>query len=415
MNPPGRNWAGNYSYRASTLHEPSTLDDVRRIVARSPQIRVLGSRHSFNAIADSAELISLSRLPSKVAVDRTEMTVSCSGAMTYTELAQALAPHGLALANLASLPHISVAGAIATGTHGSGDVNGNLATAVAALEIVLSSGDVITARRGDDDFDGMVVSVGALGAVTSVTLDVEPTYDVRQVVYRHVPWEPVLDDLAATTGLGYSVSLFTTWGDDIDHVLIKSRVDSDLPWSPPSLFGRRMETSDLHPVAGTSGETCTTQRGVAGPWSDRLAHFRAGSTPSVGDEIQSEFLIPRIHAVAAIEAMRALSPLIQPHLLVSEIRSTAADSLWMSGQYGTDTIGVHYTWRPDPAAVVSALVRIEVALAPFDARPHWGKVFLAGSASIARLYPRHDDFVALAHRLDERGAFRNEWFDRVIG
>jgi len=409
-----RNWAGNYVYGATRLHRPQSLEELQEIVAAAPRLRVLGSRHSFNGIADSDELVSLDGLPAGVHVDRTAGTVSCGGAIRYGELAAALDAEGVALHNLASLPHISVAGAVATATHGSGDAAGNLATAVAAIELVTSEGDIVRAARGDAEFDGMVVGLGALGAVTRLSLDVEPAYTVRQRVYDDLPWEALFEHFDAITGSGYSVSVFTRWGDATHQVWVKSRVTEEPEEVLSDLFGAPAATADRHPLVGLDPIHTTPQLGVPGPWSDRLSTFRVGFTPSSGEEIQSEFLVPRRHAVPAVQAVLALRDLVQPLIHMCEIRTMAADSLWMSPQYEQDTIGIHFTWKPDQAAVERALADVEAALAPFEARPHWGKVFLAEAERIAPLYARHADFTALAERLDPRGAFRNAWLERHV-
>jgi xylitol oxidase len=323
-----------------------------------------------------------------------------------------LAAEGLALQSLASLPHISVGGAIATATHGSGDANGNLATAVAALELVTSTGEVVRVARGDEDFDGMVVGLGALGAVTRISLDVQPAYEVRQRVFEGLAWDALLGDLDAIARAGDSVSVFTRWGDDVDQVWVKSRVTAAPEEVRDELYGARAATVERHPILGLDPVNCTAQLGVAGPWADRLPHFRMGFTPSNGDEIQSEYHVPRRHAVAAIEALRELAELIAPVVQVSELRTVAADRLWLSPQYEQGTMGIHFTWAPDQAAVERVLIDVEAALAPFDARPHWGKVFLRSPRD---RYPRAADFAALAARLDPRGAFRNAWLERVLG
>lgn len=412
-----RNWAGNHAYRPERLHRPSSLEGLREIVAAAPQIRVLGSRHCFNAIGDARELVTLDDLPAGIVVDRAAGTVSCSGAVRYGALAEALEPEGLALRNLASLPHISVAGAIATATHGSGDTNGNLATAVAALELVTSDGDLVTSARGDADFDGLVVGLGALGAVTRVTLDVEPVYEVRQRVFEGLAWDALFERFDAITASAYSISVFNRLHDAAaDQVWIKSRVTDEAEQVRDELFGARAATEERHPILGLDPVNCTPQLGRPGLWSDRLPTFRMGFTPSSGEEIQSEFLIPRAHAVAAIEAVRALAGSIRPLLQVCEIRTMAADRLWLSPQHGRDTIGIHFTWKREQQAVERVLAGIESALAPFGARPHWGKLFLATAADLAPLYDRMADFAALAERLDPRGAFRNRWLEtRVLG
>jgi xylitol oxidase len=410
--PAGTNWAGNLTYRATRLHRPTTLEQLRELAAATPRLRVIGSRHSFTDVADSAELVSLTGLPEDVAVDRAAGTVSFSGGLTYGRLATVLAAEGLALHNLASLPHISVAGAVATATHGSGLRNGNLATAVAGLELVTSSGDLVRLARGDDGFDGAVVHLGALGAVTRLTLDVEPAYDVAQQVFEHLPWPALLGSLDAVLGAGYSVSVFTTWGDDVDMVWVKSRVDAGP--LPGELLGTRAAPAERHPVAGLDPAPTTAQRGVPGPWSDRLPHFRMGFTPSAGDELQSEWLLPRADAVPALEAVRALAGRVRPVLLTSEVRAVAADRLWLSTAFDRDSVALHFTWRPQPAEVGAVVRALEAALAPFGARPHWGKVFTASAAELAPLYPRLPDFAALVERLDPRGAFRNDWLERHV-
>jgi xylitol oxidase len=408
------NWAGNHTYRAASLHRPASLDQLRELVAGTAQLRVLGSRHSFNDIADSAVLVALDGLPAEVAVDHAAGTVTCPAALRYGELARVLAAEGVALANLASLPHISVGGAIATATHGSGDANGNLATAVAGLELVTASGETLAVSRGDPDFDGMVVGLGALGAVTRVTLDVEPAYQVRQRAFQGLDWEHLFERFDEVTSAGYSVSMFTRWNGPVEQVWVKSRVASAPEEVRGDLFGAVAATEDRHPILGIDPVNCTRQLGVPGLWSDRLPHFRMGFTPSSGEELQSEYHLPRRHAVAALRSLLALAGVLQPVLQVSELRTVAADRLWMSPQHGRDTLSVHFTWVPDWTAVRPVLAEVETALAPFGARPHWGKLFLAEAAAIAPLYQRAGDFARLAGRLDPGGVFANDWLRRHL-
>ena len=358
-----RNWAGNYQYRAERLHRPTTLEQVREIVAATPRLRVLGSRHSFNAIADSAELMSLDGLPPDIAVDHAAGTVGCAPGVRYGELASVLAAEGLALHNLASLPHISVAGAVSTATHGSGDSNGSLATAVAGLDLVTSDGELVTFGRNDEDFDGVVVGLGALGAVTRVILDVEPSYEVRQRVFEGLAWDALFANFDAITTSGYSVSIFTRWGEVAGHVWVKSRTSEELEAERKELFGARAALVDRHPILGIDPVNCTPQMGVPGSWSDRLPHFRMGFTPSNGAELQSEFLIARQHAAAALGAVRELADHFRPLLQVCEIRTIAADSLWMSPQHERESVGIHFTWAPDQAAVERCAVD--------GSRRHW--------------------------------------------
>jgi xylitol oxidase len=408
------NWAANLTYRAARLHRPATLDQLQELIVGASRLRVLGSRHSFNDIADAEELLVLDGLPGEAAVDHDAGTVTVPAAMRYGELAGRLRAQGLALANLASLPHISVGGAVATATHGSGDANGNLATAVAGLELVAGTGELVTAARGDPDFDGLVVGLGALGAVTRLTLDVEPDYQVRQRTFEGLPWDELFGHLDELTSAGYSVSLFTRWGEVVDQVWVKTRVTGAAEAVRGELFGAAAATQDRHPILGIDPVNCTRQLGVPGPWSDRLPHFRMGFTPSSGEELQSEYHLPREQAVAALQALRSLAGAIRPVLQVSELRTVAADRLWMSPQHGRETLSVHFTWHKDWPAVRRALVEVEAALAPFGARPHWGKLFLARAADLAPLYGRLGDFTALAGRLDPRGVFVNDWLRRHV-
>jgi xylitol oxidase len=401
------NWAGSHTYRAARVHSPASLRELRALLAGATDLRVLGTRHTFTAIGDADELVSLTGLPGAIEVDAAAGTVACGGATTYGELAPLLDAHGLALPTLASLPHISVAGAIATATHGSGDAHGNLATAVVALELVTSEGDVVALCRGDDAFPGAVVHLGALGAVTGVTLAAQPAVPVTQRVFERMPWEALLEHLDAIFAAGDSVSVFTRWGADVDQVWVKRR-GADTP--APELFGARAATVERHPIIELDPANCTAQLGRPGPWWDRLPHFRLDSRPSAGEELQSEYFVGRADARAAIGAVRALGEHLRPVLLVSDLRTIAADDLWMSPHHGRDSLGIHFTWRRDPEGVAAVLPAVENALAPFGARPHWGKVFAAPPPR-----PEHaDDFERLAAELDPRGVFRAAWWDFAV-
>ena len=360
------NWAGNYTYHSSKIHRPSSLEQVREIASRTPSLRVLGSGHSFTSIADADELLSLERMPIDLSIDRDAGTVSFGAQLRYGDLAQALENAGMALANLASLPHICVAGAVAAATHGSGDANGNLATSVAALELVTSDGELRTASRADEDFAGLVVSLGALGVVTRLTLDIEPSYEVRQRAFNDLSWDALLTHFDAITSSGYSVSIFTLWDESHNGVWVKTRVGNAAESLGEDFFGATAARAQQHMIAGIDPVNCTPQLGSPGPWLQRLPHFRMGFTPSSGEEIQSEYHVPRRHAVAALEALRARAEVIRPLLLVTEIRTVTADDLWLSPQYLQDTVAIHFTWRPDQAAVERVLVDVESALAPFE-------------------------------------------------
>lgn len=408
------NWARNVRYSAGSVVAPRSIDELRQAVVGAARVKARGSGHSFNRIADTdGVLVSLEDMPRTIDIDRERRIVRVAGGLRYGDVAQVLDDAGFALPNLASLPHISVAGAVATGTHGSGDRVGPLSTAVASVELMNSTGELLTIRRGDPRFAGAVVSLGALGVVVSLELDVVDRFDVAQTVYESVDADAVVTDLDAVTGLAYSTSLFTTWRDPsrFDRVWLKQRVGTDGP-APDLLFGTARATRDVHPVPGMPSEPCTPQLGVAGAWVERLPHFLLAFTPSVGDELQSEYFVDRASAPAAIAALRDLAPRLAPLALVSEIRTMAPDEQWLSPTLGRDAVALHFTWRSDPA-VLEFLPTLEAALADAHARPHWGKLSAWTAADVAAAYPHAGDFMRLRRELDPRGAFTSTYLEHL--
>lgn len=410
-----KNWAGNYEYRAASLARPRSVEELRDLVLGAPAVRALGSRHSFNDLADTPGLlVSTADLPGGIRIDETARSVTVGGGVRYGDLAQGLQEAGWALHNLASLPHISVAGAIATATHGSGDRNGNLATAVSGLRILDGTGELVDLRRGDEGFDGAVVGLGALGVVTEVTLDIRPTYDARQRLFGGVPWDAVLGRFDEVTSAAYSVSLFTTWDEPAVSLAWLKELDGVESLIGDDFFGAPALTEPRHMIPTMDVRNTTEQLGVVGPWSERLAHFRFAFTPSNGEEIQSEYLVPRVRAVEAIEAVRRLAPVVAPLLQISEIRTVAADELWLSSAYETDVVGLHFTWVRDQEGVEAVLPQLEAELFPLGARPHWGKLFVDRDRVVPTLYPRLADFRALTERFDPAARFRNPYLTRLL-
>jgi xylitol oxidase len=409
-----KNWAGNIDYSTENLYAATSPEQVKEFVKNHAKLKVLGSRHCFNKIADSKDyFLSLKSMDDALSLDSDARTVTVAAGITYGKLSPYLHGKGFALHNLASLPHISVAGACSTATHGSGEKNGNLSTAVSALEFVDASGDVVNLSRqkDGDTFLAAVVGLGALGVITKVTLDLEPTFLMRQYVYQDLPLGQMQDHFDAIQSSAYSVSLFTDWQKRrINEVWLKSRVEAEPGFGPePEFFGAKLATRNLHPIAELSAENCTEQMGVPGPWYERLPHFRMGFTPSAGKELQSEYFVPRPHAVEAILAVERLRDQISPHLMISEIRSIAADRLWMSPCFEQPSVTIHFTWKPDWPRVSALLPVIEKELAPFHARPHWGKLFSISPARLKSLYEKLPDFMQLAKKLDPEGKFRNDF------
>ncbi len=419
MNDPVKNWAGNLTYSTDHLDTAQSVEQIRDYVKRQANVKVLGTRHCFNNIADSTHsLLSLKSMDKVVELDTPASTVIVDAGITYGQLAPYLHAKGFALHNLASLPHISVAGACSTATHGSGEKNGNLATAVSALEFVTAAGDLVhLSRKNDPDtFPGAVVGLGALGVITRLTLNLQPTFQVRQYVYENLPLAEFKQHFDTIEASAYSVSLFTDWQKQrLNEVWIKSRIDDTKPFdATPTFFGATRASRNLHPIAELSPENCTEQMGVPGPWFERLPHFKMGFTPSAGKELQSEYFVPREHAVEAILAIERLRADITPVLLISEIRAIAADDLWLSPCYKQSCVTIHFTWKQDWPAVSKLLPVIEKELAPYHARPHWGKLFSISPAVLKSIYTKLSDFTGLALKYDPHGKFRNEFLNTNI-
>lgn len=414
-----KNWAGNLEYGTDRLYSANSLAQVQDYVRKQSRVKVLGTRHCFNNIADSRDnFLSVKAMDEFVAVDAGGQTVTVDAGVTYGQLSPLLHAKGFALHNLASLPHISIAGACSTATHGSGEKNGNLSTAVSALEIVTGAGDVVNLSRRKDSqtFSGAVVGLGALGVITKVTLDIQPTFMMRQYVYENLPLMEMKNHFDSIESSGYSVSLFTDWQNKrVNEVWIKNRIGEGRAFdATPEFFGAKRATKNLHPIAALSAENCTEQMGVPGPWYERLPHFRMGFTPSAGKELQSEYFVPRQHAVEAILAIERLRDQISPHLLISEIRAIAADNLWLSPCYQQPCVTIHFTWKQDWPAVSKLLPIIEKELAPFNARPHWGKLFTISPGELRSIYKKLPEFVQLSTKYDPQGKFRNDFLNTNI-
>jgi alditol oxidase len=415
---PRTNWAGNVAFGAPDFYRPRSLAELQAAVAQAGRIRVLGTGHSFNDMADSpGAQVSLAGLPAEVSVDSATHVAKVAAGLGYAELAGRLDAHGFALANLASLPHISVAGATATATHGSGPSLQNLAAAVAGMTVVTAEGDVVELHRGDDGFDGAVVHLGALGVVASVILDLVPSFDVSQRVYENQPFQALDEHFTALMAAGYSVSLFTDWrAPRLTQLWIKQRVDVPAPLiQEASWFTATPALTPRNPVPGASPDACTQQLGVPGRWYDRLPHFRPEFRPSAGDELQSEYLLPVVHAVPALHALYQIRDRLAPVLQICEIRAIAADQLWLSPCYRQDSVAFHFTWIADTASVQPVVTLAERQLAPFAPRPHWGKVFTASPEDLRARYERLPGFLDLMRRLDPSGKFRNAYTARYLG
>ncbi|KAL2612440.1 hypothetical protein R1flu_024132 [Riccia fluitans] len=414
------NWSGNYQFNAKRFHRPRTVEEVQQIVLRSKKLRVLGTGHSFNGIADCGEdMISLEYMNQVLSIDHISSTVTVEAGIKYGDLAGYIHSKGYGLHNLASLPHTTVAGAIATGTHGSGDGNGNLASVISGMQIVNGRGEVVNLDRVNtgDEFEGAVVSLGGLGVVTKLTIDLVPTYEVRQDVYQKLSLKAVEENFEKIFSSAYSVSLFTDWTTiTINQLWLKSKVEPEVKWVPaePLKFSARLSKSDLHPIDGISAVHCTLQTGIPGPWHERLPHFRMNFTPSNGDELQAEYLVPRQNAIAALRSIEGLKEELAPVLQICELRTIAADSLWMSPCYKQECLGIHFTLKPDWPWVSKVLPMVDEALKPLQPRPHWGKVITMAPDRVGSLYSKLPEFRHLLESFDPEGKFRNRFLETYI-
>jgi xylitol oxidase len=413
------NWAGNVAFRAADFQRPRTVEAVQRLVGTSRHVRALGTGHSFSPVADtSGLLVSLSGLSPVVEVDTERAQARVGAGLRYGDIVRRLDAAGLAVPNLASLPHLSVAGAVATGTHGSGVRNAGLAAAVTSLELVTADGGLVEIGRDDPQFPGSVVALGCLGVVVSVTLGLVPSFRMRQVVYENMPLESLTANLADVLSRAYSVSVFTRWrADRVVQVWLKEGVRADRTGTDAFAtrwLGSTLADGPRHMIDGAPAGRCTEQLGAVGPWYDRLPHFRLDNTPSSGDELQSEYLLPIEVAAGAVDAVARIADAVAPVLQVCEIRTVAGDALWLSPAYRQDSIAVHFTWVSQPARVLPAVRAVEAALVPLGARPHWGKLFDVAPAQVATRYERLEEFVTLTSSMDPGGVFRNDFVNRYL-
>ena len=268
-----------------------------------------------------------------------------------------------------------------------------------------------------EKFRGMVVALGALGPVTELTLKIEPSYEVRQQVFLNLPVVQLQNHFDDITSAADSVSLFTDWRTPaINQVWLKQRFKNGHDPRPgPDFFGAIRATVHMNPLAELSADNCNEQLGIAGPWHHRLPHFRLDFTPSHGVELQAEYFVPRRRALEAIDAVYSLRGEISPILKISELRTIAADELWLSPCYHRDCLAIHFTWEQDVDAVMAVLPKIENRLRDFGVRPHWGKLFTMNGPELeAAFADRFASFRQLLLEYDPAGKFRNEFLNTAV-
>lgn len=414
-----RNWAGNIQYSTNNWYEPESVEEVQQLVSSLKKLRVVGTRHSFNGIADSNEnIVSLQKLNKVLSIDPEKETVTVEGGIMYGDLCYVLQQQGYALPNLASLPHISVAGACSTATHGSGNDNQNLAATVRAIEIVKADGNLVTfsMEKSEEELQGVVVGLGGFGVITKLTMDILPSYHMRQDVYEDLPLSQLDHDFESISSSAYSVSLFTDWqAETFNQIWLKRKLTDNVAFSfEEDFYGSKAAKENLHPVPGTVAENCTPQLGMPGDWLDRMPHFRMDFIPSKGKELQSEYILCREHAYQALCAISEIREQIAPYLFICEVRTIAKDSLWLSPSYKQDSVAIHFTWKDEWPAVQQLLPILEAQLEPFQAKPHWGKLFTTSSSKIQSLYEKMPAFRQLLMKYDPNGKFRNTFLNKYV-
>jgi alditol oxidase len=414
-----KNWAGNYEFSTTNLHHPTSIEEIQALMKNSRKVKVLGTRHSFNHIADSDDVhISLNHFNNVVALDTERCTVTVEAGMRYGELGVYLNAQGFAIHNMASLPHITIIGAVSTATHGSGAKNGSLATAVSGLEFVTGNGDIVTLSREIDgeQFNGAVVGLGGIGVVTKITLDIMPRFDMQQYVYLNLPAAQMVENWDAILASAYSVSIFTDWQtENHNQIWLKMLVTDDTPIEEkPEFFGAARATKRYHPIGEMAADNCTEQMGIRGSWHERLSHFTMDAIANEGNDLQAEYFVSRQNALEAFKVMSELRATLAPVIAISEIRMIAADDLWMSPYYKQDSVAIHFSWQRDLPGVLQVLPIIEERLAPFAPRPHWGKLFTMPAKDIQSRYEKLADFRQLLQHYDPQGKFRNAFLDEYI-
>ena len=411
-----QNWAKNITFSSQNYIEIENLTQLQKVIESSNKLKVVGTSHSFSEIADTTgTLISLKNLDSEIEIDEKSQTVKVSAGTSYANLAKYLEKNGWALSNLASLGEISIAGAVMTGTHGSGSNNKVLSDSVVAIEMILSSGDkFVIDRKNFAQFSGFVVSFGALAVFTKLTLKIVRSFSVKQVVYENVPIQSVLENFNEIFDRPYSASYFSNWSPkNTGQIWMKFLDDDKYPELQSKAYGGNLALSNQHPVKVNDPGNCTEQMGVAGKWLFRLPHFRLNSSPASGDEVQTEYLVDRDHVQGYINELTKIGEDIAARVYATEIRTISSDDLWLSGAYGRETVGFHFTWKKSPE-VKDFLPEIENILGKNNGRPHWGKLFSTPRAQLIDRYPMYEEFRQLIQKYDSGNKFRNKFIEQYF-
>lgn len=411
-----QNWAKNITFSSQNYIEIENLTQLQKVIESSNKLKVIGTGHSFSEIADTTgTLISLKNLDAEIEIDEKSQTVRVSAGTSYANLAKYLEKNGWALSNLASLGEITIAGAVMTGTHGSGSDNKVLSDSVVAIEMILASGDKFVIDRKDfAQFPGFVVSFGALGVFTKLTLKIVKSFSVKQVVYENIPIQSVLENFNEIFDRPYSASYFSNWSPkNTGQIWMKFLDNEKFSELQSNAYGGNLALTNQHPVKVNHPGNCTEQMGVAGKWLFRLPHFKLDSSPASGDEVQTEYLVDRDYVQGYINELTKIGEDIAARVYATEIRTMSSDDLWLSGAYGRETVGFHFTWKKT-SEVKDFLPVIENILGKNKGRPHWGKLFSTPRAQLIERYPKYEEFRQLIQKYDSGNKFRNKFIEQYF-
>lgn len=427
MPAPFVNWARTVRSRprgwARPLAEAEVVRLVRDVRARRGRLRVSGARHSWSAIAASDDVqVELRAMTRVLRVDREARTITVQGGCTLAAINAALARRGLALPILGSIAEQSVSGAIATGTHGSSLRHGNLSSLVRHVRLVDGRGQVLDLAGDDPRLPAARVHLGALGVITEVTLTADPAYALEETCTR-LPLDAAADQLDALAAAHEYVKLW--WLPPCEEVAVFAL--RRVPLGPRRPWARYAwdvtASSTVFPALLAYAALAPSRIPAINRLVDRL-HFRAGVRAGRSDEVflvpapprhrETELAFPAARAGEALRALRDLIVATGARLdFLSELRFVRGDDAWMSPAHGRDTcqLGVYGTHSPDVPRAFAAFRELGRA---WDARPHWGKEMQTTPTELRRLYPRADDFIALARELDPDGVFRNAFLDAAL-
>jgi L-gulonolactone oxidase len=428
------NWAGTVTSTPATWHEPESVDAiahaVRQAVERGQTLRVVGAGHSWSAIAAPAEqqvAMSLDRCAGVVDVDGTH-AATVRGGTRLRDLSAALAARGLALPIVGSIHHQSIAGAIATGTHGSSLRHGNLASLVERLVLVDGRGELVELRAGDPRLAGARVHLGALGVVAEVTLRVEPAFRLAETI-ESVPLERVVGSLETIAHSAEYVKIW--WLPHTRHAQVYRYQRTDEPASrrPSARTRRWIDEEFVHRFAFPAIVALEARRPTSVPrWNRTLARtFERGRSVGASDLMlnvampfrhrETEAAVPLAGGVADEAFFRLARAIDAAGLHVNmpvELRFVRGDNAWLSPAYGRDTcqIGAYAGRLRDVDRFFAVFWRELDAL---GARPHWGKEFAHAKDALRALYPKWDAFAALRAALDPARTFATPFQERTLG